>query len=182
VQVEAYWHKRVDQLSKGNQQKVQFVAAVAHNPPLVILDEPFSGLDPVNVQVLYESLTYLREQGVTILFSSHRLEAVEQMCTDVALIHKSKLVLSGELKAVKRQAGRQMVRLAVGGSFQFLDQFAGCAIMKETPNYTEIKVPASVDPQALLRAAIDVGPVTRFEVEDPSLEEIYLEHVRGVSA
>ncbi len=177
-----YRDKRVEQLSKGNQQKVQFVAAVAHRPPLVILDEPFSGLDPLNALALQDSLRQLQAEGTTLIFSSHRLDQVEQLCTHVALIHRARLMVSGPLREIKRQAGRQVVRLAAACSLSFLDRFPGVNVAREAPDYVELKVPSTTDPQEILRAAMVAGPVSRFELGDPSLEEIYLEKVGGVPA
>lgn len=179
LEISQYKNHRVEQLSKGNQQKVQFAAAVAHRPELVILDEPFSGLDPVNAEVLQANLRYLQEQGTTIIFSSHRLDQVERLCTDVALIHSARLVVAGSLKEIKRQYGRNTIKLGIEGALDFIDRFAGVTVVKETPEYVEMSVPSTVDPQDILRMAVDAGRVYRFEMAEPSLEEIYIKSVRG---
>lgn len=179
LELEPYRHLRLEQLSKGNQQKVQFASAVLHNPPLVILDEPFSGLDPVNAQILREAFLELHRAGTTVIFSSHRLDQVEQLCDSVGLIHQSKLMLSGELHAVKRSYGLSAARLVVGGSLDFLQGFPQVKVDRKGANEAALSYPRDWDPQPLLQAAVAAGPVFRWEVGEPSLEEIYLATVRG---
>jgi len=106
------WNRKVEELSKGNQQKVQVLAAILHEPDLMLLDEPFSGLDPINTEVLRDTLLQRRAQGHTIIFSSHRLEQVEEICDHVAMIHKGRLLMAGSLNDVKRRTTRRMVELA----------------------------------------------------------------------
>jgi ABC-2 type transport system ATP-binding protein len=174
LELQQYMNLRVDQLSKGNQQKVQFASAVLHNPSLVFLDEPFSGLDPVNAQVLREALLELHRNGSTVVFSSHRLDQVEQLCQGVGLIHQSKLMLSGAIPAVKRSYGLSAARLITGGDFGFLKGFPAVKVTPKGNNEVALNFPLDWDPQPLLQAAVAAGPVYHWEIGEPSLEEIYM--------
>jgi ABC-2 type transport system ATP-binding protein len=177
LEIGHYVDKRVDQLSKGNQQKVQFVSAVAHDPELVILDEPFSGLDPLNVDLLRGALQELRQRGTTILFSTHRMDTVEDLCRDVALINRGRIVLAGNLLEIKRAARRHVIRLGLAGSYDFLEQFPDMHVQTWHDEYVEIGVPDTFDPNVLLQAALANGRVTQFNLGLPSLHEIYVQKV-----
>lgn len=182
LEISHYADKRVDQLSKGNQQKVQFISAVAHGPELVILDEPFSGLDPLNVELMRAALNELRSQGTTILFSTHRMDTVEDLCRDVALINRGKLLLSGNLLEIKKAARRHVIRLGIAGSYDFLEQFPGIQVQTWHDEYVEIGVPDTFDPNVLLQAALANGRVTQFSLGLPSLHEIYVQKVSEANA
>ncbi|HLO02269.1 MAG TPA: ATP-binding cassette domain-containing protein, partial [Symbiobacteriaceae bacterium] len=179
LELQPYMNLRLDQLSKGNQQKVQFAAAVLHNPALVILDEPFSGLDPVNAQVLREAMLEMHQQGSTVIFSSHRLDQVEQLCQGVGLIHHAQLMLSGDLRTVKRSYGLSAARLVTDGEFGFLTRFPQVKAHPKGNGEVALNFPIDWDPQPLLQAAIAAGPVYHWSIGEPSLEEIYLATVRG---
>lgn len=178
-----YALRRVEQLSKGNQQKVQFAAAAASRPELCILDEPFSGLDPVNTLVMEQAFRTLASEGTTILFSSHNMDQVEALCDDVVLIHRSKVVLSGTLREIKRAARRQTVRIRMeSGDYAFLDKVRGITARSAQAGAMEVSIPSSFDPNELLRAAMAAGTVSEYSLGDPSLREIYLEKVGGEGA
>jgi ABC-2 type transport system ATP-binding protein len=176
-----YRDRRVEELSKGNQQKIQFIAAILHDPDVLIMDEPFSGLDPVNVQLLKEAFLEMRDRGKTLIFSTHQMEQVEELCEAIAIIDRGRVVVSGSLKDVKRAMGRQVVRLATdgdGNGVEWLDSMDGITITARREDFVELQVPAGTDPERILRAALDRGErVTRFEIGEPSLEEIFIEHV-----
>jgi len=173
--------KKTEELSKGMQQKIQFIAALLHEPDLIIMDEPFSGLDPVNAALLMDTLVELRKQGKTILFSTHRMDQVEKICDAIALISRGHLVLSGGMREVKSRYPRNRVQV----SFEGDDSFLSHPSVETAKNYggqAEIKLRhvdhASPDAQALLAAAIQRGTrITRFEVMEPTLEEIFIETV-----
>ena len=172
--------RRVESLSKGNQQKVQFIATVLHDPDVLLMDEPFVGLDPVNVALLKAALTELRDQGKTIVFSTHQLEMAEELCESVAIIDHGRLVTVGPTRDVKRSTGRQTVRLAMEGNGQggWLMSLPHVVVTRPGEDYTELHVDSAGDPQEVLRAAIaHGGDVLRFEVADPSLEEVFVERV-----
>jgi ABC-2 type transport system ATP-binding protein len=176
-----YLDRRVEELSKGNQQKIQFIAAILHDPDILIMDEPFSGLDPVNVRLLKEAFLAMRDRGKTLIFSTHQMETVEELCESIAILDRGSVVVSGALRDVKRAMGRRVVRLSTDGDGRgvgWLDALPGVSVTAQREDYVELRIPTDADPQAILRAALERGErVTRFELTDPSLEEIFVEHV-----
>src|SRR3954463_9696714 len=130
--VPEYVDKKVEELSKGNQQKIQFIAAVVHKPKLLILDEPFSGLDPVNVEMLKEAVLALKENGATIVFSSHRMEHVEEMCEHLCILHKGSPVVHGSLKEIKRSFGKKNLVIHADFPLDFLKNYSGVVKSKPT--------------------------------------------------
>ncbi len=182
-----YLDRRVEELSKGNQQKIQFIAAILHDPEVLIMDEPFSGLDPVNVRLLKEAFGEMKQRGKTLIFSTHQMETVEELCESIAILDHGRVVISGAVRDVKRAMGRRVVRLATDGDghgVAWLAQFPGINVTAQREDYVELHVPADQDPEAILRTALARGDrITRFEIAEPSLEEIFIEHVgrRAVS-
>lgn len=176
-----YRERKVEQLSKGNQQKIQFIASILHDPQVLIMDEPFSGLDPINVRLLKEAFIEMKSRGKTLVFSTHQMEQVEELCESIAIVDRGRVVVSGVVRDVKRAMGRQVVRLATDGDgrgVEWLNEIPGVELTTRREDYVELHVPADRDPDSILRAAIDRGErVTRFEIADPSLEEIFVEHV-----
>jgi ABC-2 type transport system ATP-binding protein len=178
-----YALRKVEQLSKGNQQKVQFAAAAASRPSLCILDEPFTGLDPVNTLVMEEAFRTLAGEGTTILFSSHNMDQVEALCDDVVLLHRSRVVLAGSLREVKKAARRQTVRIRVeSGDYTFLEGIPGISARAGQAGGMEVSVPAGMEPNQILRAALGASTVVEYSLGEPSLREIYLEKVGGLDA
>ena len=174
--------KRTEELSKGMQQKIQFVSTLLHDPELIIMDEPFSGLDPVNASLMIETLLELRKEGRTILFSTHRMDQVEKMCDSIALIHNSRLVLSGSMKEIKASYPRNHVVVNFDGDDSFL-RHPAVANLKLYQGRAELRLRSSPTPvedaQALLAAAVASGThITRFEVTEPTLEDIFIEKVQ----
>jgi ABC-2 type transport system ATP-binding protein len=175
--------KRTEDLSKGMQQKIQFIAALLHDPDLIIMDEPFSGLDPVNAVLLMDTLVDLRREGKTVLFSTHRMDQVEKLCDSIALIHRGHLVLSGSMRAVKSRYPRNRVIMQFEGDSDARFLSHPCIEhLKRYNGHAEIKLRNSDDldgdAQSLLALAISCARVTRFEVMEPTLEEIFIERVR----
>jgi ABC-2 type transport system ATP-binding protein len=172
-------NKKPTDLSKGMQQKIQFIASVIHEPDVLILDEPFSGLDPVSVNVLKNVILDLKNRGKAVIFSTHQMEQVEQICDDICLINHGTQVLSGGLKAVKRRYGKNTVILDYEGP----DSFLGDDLVKRHnrfSNYSEILLNDDADAQQVLKRALAVGArVHRFELVEPSLNEIFIESVTG---
>ena len=172
--------RRLETLSKGNQQKIQYIATILHDPDVLLMDEPFVGLDPVNVAMLKAAFLEMRDRGKTIVFSTHQLETAEALCDSVAIIDRGRIVASGSTREVRRSTGHQAVRLATadGDDTAWLDGLAGVTVTRDGNDYAELRVAREIDPQQILRAALDRGEeVLRFEVTDPSLEDVFVEHV-----
>jgi ABC-2 type transport system ATP-binding protein len=175
-----YADRRAESLSKGNQQKVQFIATVLHDPDVILMDEPFVGLDPVNVLLLKDAFLEMRDRGKTLVFSTHQLDMAEELCESVAIIDHGRIVTAGPTREVKRSTGRQTVRLATSrdGDLAWLRSLPHAVVTREGEDFTELHVEAGGNPQELLHAAMDHGgDVLRFEVADPSLEEVFVERV-----
>lgn len=178
--------RRTDELSKGNQQKVQFIASIVHDPSVLIMDEPFSGLDPVNTSILRAAFLEMRDRGKTLIFSTHQMETVEALCESLVIVDRGRVVVGGAVRDVKRASGRQVVRIALDGEGRadgpdrlgWLEAFPDVRVTRPGADYVELTAPREVDPQTILRAALDRGDrVTRFEIADPSLEEVFIERV-----
>ncbi len=174
-------HKRIEELSKGNQQKVQTIGTMLHDPELLVLDEPFSGLDPVNTALLKEVLLEAHKRGKTIIFSSHRMDQVEEICEDIVLIDQGHLVLHGNLKQIKRSMGRQILRISLEGNEDFWYKIPGLELLASRADYQEFRLGENADPNSVLREAMQAGQVIRFELVEPSLDQIFVEKV-GVGA
>ncbi len=179
---------KVDELSRGMQQKVQFIATLLHDPDLVILDEPFSGLDPINAQALKDAVLDLKRRGKTVIFSTHVMDNAEKMCDSVCIIARGEKVLDGTVAGVKQDAGARNVALALAGGAQngvseVLRDTQLVSKVDETNNYFELEMAPNGDAQVLLRRLIDAGAnIERFELVQPSLHQIFLQRVgaRGV--
>jgi ABC-2 type transport system ATP-binding protein len=172
--------RRLQELSKGMQQKVQFIAAVLHDPPLLVLDEPFAGLDPVNAGLFLDEIRALHARGATILLSTHHLEQAERLVGAICLIHHSRVVIAGELARLKSELGRGRVLLDWSGDPAALADPSLVLSHRERADGWEFTLRDGADPQALLRRAVDGGEVRRFQLLEPSLSEIYLERVGGL--
>jgi ABC-2 type transport system ATP-binding protein len=176
--------KKTEDLSKGMQQKIQFIATLLHDPDLIIMDEPFSGLDPVNASLMMDTLLDLRREGKAVLFSTHRMDQVEKLCDAIALINRGTLILSGSMSEIKHSYPRNRVHITFEGDDAFL-QHPAIESFKRYPGQAEIKLRPSAtladDAQALLARAMQGAHVTRFEVSEPTLEEIFIENVQEKS-
>jgi ABC-2 type transport system ATP-binding protein len=172
----AEWsEKKLIDLSKGMQQKVQFITAVIHKPPLVILDEPFSGLDPVNAATVEEIMIDMRAAGSTIVLSTHRMEQVERMCDSICLIDKGHKLLDGELRVIKQSYGKNTLHIEFTGSDAFLRNPAIISLTR-LGNGVEAKLKPGADPQEILKAAVQENVnIIRFELLEPSLNEIFID-------
>jgi ABC-2 type transport system ATP-binding protein len=167
--------KKLVDLSKGMQQKVQFITSVIHEPPIVILDEPFSGLDPVNAAIIEEIMLEMRGKGSTIVLSSHRMEQIERMCDSICLINKGQNVLDGDIRAIKKSYGKNTLHVEFTGPDDFLKSPAIEKITR-TGIGVEAKLKPGADPQEILKAAIaSNAQISRFELLEPSLNEIFIE-------
>ncbi len=172
-----YLPKKVGELSKGMSQKIQFIATIAHDPDIYIFDEPFSGLDPINSETLKEIVLELRENGKTILLSTHRMERVEQMCDDICLFNKGRTVLKGNLRGIKQSFGKNTVNLEFEGDASFLDDLENVRINNRSKNFAEIRVLNGSSPQRILKKAIERTEIYTFKQVEPSLQEIFVSTV-----
>jgi ABC-2 type transport system ATP-binding protein len=175
--VPEYLHKKVEELSKGNQQKIQFISAVLHKPKLLILDEPFSGLDPVNVELLKEAVVDLKRNGTTIVFSSHRMEHVEELCEFLCIMHKGKPVVHGELKEIKRSFGKKNLIIHADIDMNFLKDYKGITKFKTTAEGANIQIEEEKVAESILKEIIGKGFIRKFALEEPSLNDIFIEKV-----
>jgi len=169
--------RKVEDLSKGMQQKVQFVGAVMGRPELLILDEPFSGLDPVNQNLFKDVMLELNRAGSTIIFSTHQMDTAEKLCREIGLINRGRMVLNGLLSAIKARLGKNSVLVEVEGDGSFLAGLPGVARVDDYGQYLEIRLHENADPQALLRASIGRVGIRRFEIMAPTLHSIFIEQV-----
>lgn len=169
--------KEVSELSKGMSQKIQFIATIAHDPDIYIFDEPFSGLDPINSETLKEIIIELREQGKTILFSTHRMEQVEQMCDDICLFNQGEAVLTGNLREIKASFGKNTINLEFEGDGSFLDQLEDVRINNRSTNFAEIRVLNGQRMQDILKTAMEHAEIHKFERIQPTLNEIFISTV-----
>lgn len=165
---------RIEELSKGNQQKIQLITALLHDPQLLILDEPFSGLDPVNQIVLKDVLMDLRRKGVAIIFSTHQMEQVEKMCDNICLINKGKPVLQGPLRQIKQRHGRNSVHVEYEGDGTFLKTLPGVRKADVYQNYAELELAEPIRSGELLKAIVGQLDVRKFELLEPSLNSIFI--------
>jgi ABC-2 type transport system ATP-binding protein len=171
--------RRVEELSKGMQQKIQFIAALLHDPDLIVMDEPFAGLDPVNTMQLKDVLVGLRAAGKSILFSTHRMDQVEKLCDSICLINRGKTVLQGSLSEVKNGNGRRFVQIDYEGDGACLSANPLIDSLNDYGNHAELRLKPGADSQELLHAAMRNLRVLRFQVMDPSLEQIFIERIGG---
>lgn len=167
---------KVEDLSKGNQQKIQFIASILSDPEVLVLDEPFSGLDPVNTGILKDIILDLKKQGKVIIFSTHLMEFAERMCDQIALIHKGELKLNGSLAEIKQEYGQRNVSLVYEGDISFLNGHELVESIQDYGNQTGIRVKEAEQIQPLLKLLVDKNIVVKkFDANDISLQEIFLE-------
>ncbi|RJX38616.1 ATP-binding cassette domain-containing protein [Paenibacillus pinisoli] len=176
-EVPEYYNKRVEELSKGNQQKIQFIAAVNHRPSIIIMDEAFSGLDPVNVELLKSTVKELRDSGTSILFSTHRMEHVEELCRNITILHRSNTVVKGSIKEIKKQYPRERVILTTENDVTGLESISGVTGVKLQEYGYEIGIQNEAVGGEILRHAMAQSTVTRFEIKEPTLNEIFIKTV-----
>jgi ABC-2 type transport system ATP-binding protein len=172
--------KKTEELSKGMQQKIQFISSVMHDPGLIVMDEPFSGLDPVNAVLVEKTLLELKDQGKAILFSTHRMDQVEKLCDSICLINNGKAVLAGRVREIKATYERNRVVVEFEGSAVFLNS-TEIAEAKNYSGHAEIRLKEHGDAQKLLHEAAAIATIYRFELVEPSLEEIFIQTVGGKS-
>lgn len=174
-------NKTVDQLSKGNQQKIQFLAAILHDPEILILDEPFSGLDPVNAEQMRKAFLTMRDRGKTIIFSTHQLDDAQELCDDVVIIHRGRLMAAGDILSVRQSTGQHVLRFAIADDnrIEWLETFPDVRVARRRQGHLELVVPNEDAAREVLAEALRRdAPVTRFDISYPSLNDVFLSKVR----
>jgi ABC-2 type transport system ATP-binding protein len=176
-----WWNKKVEELSKGMQQKIQFIATIVHDPVLIILDEPFTGLDPINTSMIQDEIYRLRDKGVTIIFSTHRMEQVEEMCENIILINHGKNILEGNVTEIRNKYKENLYKIKYVGELP--QQFTGGLELIRTEDHTAtFRIPNQASPNDLLQYLINGGcQVHSFHEILPSINEIFIRQVKGIS-
>jgi ABC-2 type transport system ATP-binding protein len=181
MEIESWWHKKVEDLSKGMQQKVQFIATVVHDPKLIILDEPFSGFDPVNAQLITDEILDLNKNGATIIFSTHRMESVEQLCDSIALIHQSKKILDGKVKDIKNQYRNNTYQIRFSGNLESVEnQFFNITNQKIDDDITQLTIQIKPEHSVndLLQYLMPQVQISELMEIIPSMNDIFIQNVK----
>ncbi|WP_019914859.1 ABC transporter ATP-binding protein [Paenibacillus sp. HW567] len=176
-----YYGKKLEELSKGNQQKIQFIASVIHNPDLLILDEVFSGLDPVNTELLKKTILNLKDEGKTIIFSSHRMDHVEELCENICILDKSHTVLVGNLNEIKNNYPKDRIVIESFSNIENFTEIPGVTEVKCNGQRYEIKISNEQLSEYILNFALQQTKIKRFQIMDPTLNEIFISKVGQTS-
>jgi ABC-2 type transport system ATP-binding protein len=179
LELKPWMKKKVDELSKGMQQKVQFIATVIHDPEILILDEPFSGLDPINTSIIKDYLIDFRQKGKTIVFSTHVLEQAEKLCDEITLLARSKKILEGNLRELKRRFSRNLLQISVDAEPSEIAALPGVATSQAVNGGYLIGLVPGTDQREFLRRVLERFPLQGFSAKEPELEEIYLDAIRA---
>lgn len=180
-----WWDKKIEELSKGMAQKVQFIVTVLHQPELLIFDEPFTGFDPINTELIKSEIKRLNKEGATIIFSTHRMESVEEICDHIALINKSKKILEGPLKSVQNEYRTNTYRVAyVGDSNQVTSKISESFTLVDDHSWHDhreatVQLPEGTKPNALLEALLPLATIDHFEEVIPSVNDIFIRNVQN---
>lgn len=172
--------KKIESLSKGNQQKIQLLASLIHKPELLILDEPFSGLDPVNVELLKSAVKDLNEQGTTIIFSSHRMEHIEELCDDICILNHGDLVLQGDIQSIKDQFDLKKIVIETEDALESLEEVEGVTRVERSKRMITVSVENQEAAKRVFDAVAQHGFVKRFQVLEPSIQDIFIQQVGDI--
>lgn len=176
-EVPEYYNKKIEELSKGNQQKMGFIAAVVHKPQILILDEAFSGLDPVNVELLKATVKELRDQGTSILFSTHRMEHVEELCRNITILDRGETVIQGNITDIKKRYPREQIILHTTGAVNGLERIPGVNKVEALERGYRIHISDVAAARQILSTAMEQGEVEHFEIKEPTLNQIFIKEV-----
>jgi ABC-2 type transport system ATP-binding protein len=179
MDLKPWLNKKVDELSKGMQQKIQFIATIVHDPDILILDEPFSGLDPINVALMRDYFLDFRARGKTIIFCTHVLEQAEKLCDEICLMARSRKILEGSMKELKRRYAQDLLRLSIDASLADVTALPGVASAKAFDGTFIVSLSPGTDRREFLRRTLDRHRVEAFSQKEPELEEIYIDAVRS---
>lgn len=178
LEIKQYQNNRIEELSKGNQQKVQFITSVIHNPKLLILDEPFSGFDPINQQIIRETILSFVNEGKLIILSTHHMDLAERMCVDILLLNKGKEICSGSLTQLKKNFGGNIVELGFEGSSETIKNLPYVKAIDNYNNYAEIQLEDSIEPYIFLREIAGKMKVNHFRIMEPTLNKIFIDMIK----
>ncbi|MCE5305853.1 MAG: ATP-binding cassette domain-containing protein [Chloroherpetonaceae bacterium] len=178
VGAEGWENKKIEELSKGMAQKVQFITTVLHNPKFVILDEPFSGFDPINTDIIKHIIMELKEQGTTFILSTHQMHQVEMICEEILMVNMGKVVLEGTLRDIKKNYGKNHVIIEFSGPGTFVNNIGKDKFIDISENRIEIKIANYDEAQTILREAAMENEITKFEIIEPALNEIFIDVVQ----
>jgi ABC-2 type transport system ATP-binding protein len=178
MELKPWLNKKVDELSKGMQQKIQFISTIVHDPDILILDEPFSGLDPLNVALMRDYFLEFRGRGKTIIFCTHVLEQAEKLCDEIVLMARSKKILEGSVKELKRRNSAGLLKIAVNASLADVNSLPGVATAKAQDGQFVVELQPGVNQRDFLKRALDLHTLEAFSQKEPDLEEIYIDAVR----
>ncbi len=178
-EIKSWEKKKTSDLSKGMQQKVQFILTLLHDPHLLVLDEPLSGLDPVNAELINEVILELRTAGKTIILSTHRMEQVEQLCDEIAMMNNGKIVLAGKVRDLKARSGRTIISLRFSGDASFLKRLgeSRVKVLEHMPNEILMELGAGELPKDVLRLVSEQLDVQKWEIVEPPIKELFLEAI-----
>lgn len=178
LEVENYKNKKVEELSKGNQQKIQFIIAVIHNPEVLILDEPFSGFDPINQEIIKEEILNFLSEGKIIILSTHQMDYAEKLCTDILLIDKGKEVCKGNINDIKKQFGSQTIKIEFIGDGALLQNLDEISHLDVYQNFAEIQLKENITPNLFLKKIIDKIEIKNFSILEPTLHKIFIDVIK----
>ncbi len=178
LEIQHYKNKRIDELSKGNQQKIQFIIAVIHNPKVLILDEPFSGFDPINQEIIKEEILNFLSEGKIIILSTHMMDLAEKLCTDILLMNEGKEVCKGNINDVKKQFGSQTIKIEFIGNASFLENSEEILYLDIYQNFAEIQLKENITPNIFLKKIIDKIEIKNFSILEPTLHKIFIDVIK----
>jgi ABC-2 type transport system ATP-binding protein len=178
LELSGWEDKTVETLSKGMQQKIQFISTIIHDPELIILDEPFSGLDPINTQLLKDIVMEMKQEGRTIVLSTHLMDQVEKLCEHICLINKGRAVLEGDLSGIKMRFSRNTLTIRYQGDKAELEKHPGIESVNDFGQELSVTLKEGVDTNDVLRHAVERGRVDRFEIGEMSLHDIFIQQVK----
>lgn len=181
LDISLYKDRKLEELSKGNQQKIQFITAILHNPNILILDEPFSGFDPINQQLIKDLILTFVDSGKTVILSTHQMEMAEKLCDEIFLIDKGKEVVSGNINEVRKRYGKNIVKAEYSGDFSFVTSIPYVINVNAYNNYAEIELKEEIKPNQFLHDLIDKVEIRNFNVVEASLNKIFIDLIKKSS-
>jgi ABC-2 type transport system ATP-binding protein len=179
LDIKVYRNKKIEELSKGNQQKVQFITAIIHNPKLLVFDEPFGGFDPINQQLIREIIISFAADGKTIILCTHQMDTAEKLCADILLINKGKEVYSGSLVSIKKKFGTNTVKIMFEGDGSFISSLPFVVKTEKLNSHLEVTLKDDMLPKDFLKEIMPLISITHFSVVEPTLDKIFIEAIRG---